>query len=140
MLTLSFCFITTEGLGATAALKRSWTLVSGSWCYVFCTNMISLTLLIVVQTIWKSVWGLNPYTPLGSVLSSLPTIIMGPMLAIVMTIMYINMRIEKEGLNAELFARNLGESDGGDLGETNYSSLLPEGEDVEAAVDLIVRA
>lgn len=68
---------------------------------------------------------------MGAILGSIPAIFFGPPLAIMMTIMYINLRIEKEGLNADLFARNLGESDGANAGESNYSSLLGRDEDGE---------
>lgn len=121
-----------EGLGAVAAMKRSWNLVQGSWCYVFCTCMIATCLVMFIQLFYQNMLHINVYTPLGAFLTYIPNIFLGPPLASMMTIMYINLRIEKEGLNAELFAQNLGRSDGVDAGETNYSSLITHdnGDDV----------
>ncbi|CAB9505208.1 expressed unknown protein [Seminavis robusta] len=121
--------IVVEGLGAMAALKRSGELVSGSWCYVFCTYMVSALVLTFLQLLWKGFVNYNLFTPLGSLVGHIPSVLGGPFLAIMMTIMYINLRVEKEGLNAELFARNLGESDGGNPGETSYSSLISKDEE-----------
>jgi hypothetical protein len=122
--------IIVEGLGAVGALKRSWALVSGSWCYVFCTYSCALAFLLTSQYLWKNLLSVNVYTPAGSLLGSVPSIIYGPILATMMTIMYINLRIEKEGLNAELFDQNLRESNGGNArsGESNYSTLIDKDE------------
>jgi hypothetical protein len=126
--------IIVEGLGAVEALKRSWTLVSGSWCYVFCTYIITVVFTMVLQVVWVIVLPSNTNTLAGSIVGSVPSIICGPVSAIMMTIMYINLRIEKEGLNEELFDQNLRESDGGKGGESNYSSLVNRDDDMKQPV------
>jgi hypothetical protein len=42
--------------------------------------------------------------------------------------MYINIRIEKEGLNEELFDSDLGERDGANYGDSNSNSLINKDE------------
>jgi hypothetical protein len=100
----------TEGLGAIAALKRSWSLVADRWCYVFGTYFVSCTVMMVVQILWQSLFAnaFNAFTFFGSIMGALPSLVFNPILAVMMTIMYINLRIEKEGLNAEAFSRDLG--------------------------------
>ena len=99
----------TEGLGANAALRRSWSLVSNRWCYVFGTYVSSMAAMMVVQILWQSIFAnFNAFTFFGSIMGALPSLVFNPILAVMMTIMYINLRIEKEGLNAEAFSRDLG--------------------------------
>jgi hypothetical protein len=118
--------IVVEGLGAAGALKRSWALVSGSWCYVFATYQIAFSFVLVLQFTFKSVFPYSLYTPAGAVIGFIPAIIFGPILAIMKTIMYLNLRVEKEGLNAEVFDRNLKESNGGKSRASDYSTLMNE--------------
>ena len=100
--------IVVEGLGAVEALKRSWALVSGSWCYVFCTYLILGSFLVILSSIGQLVSGINVYSPMGIILGSILSTIVGPTLVITMSVMCINLRVEKEGLNTELFPCSLG--------------------------------
>jgi hypothetical protein len=118
--------IVIEGLGVIGSLKRSYNLVTGSWCYVFCTHFIAMTFMLVLQMVWKAIFagGSDPlFTVWGAVVTAIPNVICVPIFACIMSIMYINLRVEKEGLNAENLAENLGESSGN---VALYSSLLSE--------------
>ena len=122
--------IVIEGYGVCSAFKRSMNLVSGSWCYVFCTVMIVFITTMIFQAVWGAVVvggndaGHTMFTIFGSIVASIPTIITAPIWGILMTIMYMNLRIEKEGLNADLLARNLGESGRSTGGGETYSPLV----------------
>jgi hypothetical protein len=107
--------IVIEGLGVFGSLKRSYNLVKGSWCYVFCTYFIAVTFMVAVQIIWNAILdGGNDlaFSLWGSVVATIPNVIFVPIFSCMMTIMYINLRVEKEGINAEKLAQNLGESSG----------------------------
>ena len=127
--------IVIEGYGLCSAFRRSMNLVSGSWCYVFCTVMIVFIITMIIQMVWSAVVvggndaGHTLFSIYGSIVAIMPTIITGPSLGILMTIMYINLRIEKEGLNADLLARNLGESGGRNGGIETYSPLVNDDDD-----------
>jgi len=126
--------IVMEGLGVFASFRRSSELVSGSWCYVFCTYMISFIFMLVIQMVWSAVMvGGNDashtlFSFFGSILAAIPGILFIPIFAIMMSIMYINLRIEKEGLNADRLARNMGESSGDTAA---YSALLNDSSNEE---------
>jgi hypothetical protein len=122
------CF-DTEGLGAVAAMKRSWSLVSDRWCYVFGTYVVASVIMMVVQFIWQALFTFNAFTFFGSIMGALPSLIFNPILAVMMTIMYINLRIEKEGLNAEIFSRELG------IVVAAYSSLITHDEEETTTTD-----
>ena len=120
--------IVVEGLGVFASLKRSWELVSGAWCYVFCTMFLCQILLILLNVIWSQLLlGLESTSALfsvyGTIASLVPAIVFGPFLSILVTLMYFNMRIDKEGLNQSELIRNMGDS--GAL-EDAYTPLLDE--------------
>jgi hypothetical protein len=93
----------------------------------------------VFFVIWKNIFNYNVYTFYGSIMNLIPGLIVYPIMAVmIMTIMYINLRVEKEGLNAEVFAREL---DG--ASEAYYDSLMnhdaqEEIEEKELAVSNIV--
>ena len=121
--------IVVEGLGALASFKRSSELSSGSWCYVFCTFLICYFFMIVVQLIWSYIFlggndvGKTMVSVTGSIIDIIPAVVFQPVLSIVMTLMYLNMRIEKEGLNADVLTRNMGDSGAIDSG---YSLLIDQ--------------
>jgi hypothetical protein len=107
--------IVIEGRGALGCFKRSMNLVSGSWCYVFCTFFIVYLLMLASQLIWSATFaGGNDashtlFSVWGSAVALVPAIIYAPVFAIMKTVMYINLRVEKEAMNADVLARDLGE-------------------------------
>jgi hypothetical protein len=127
----------TERLGVISAMKRSWNLVSDRWCFVFGLSFINGTIGIVFFVIWKNIFNYNVYTFYGSIMNLIPGLIVYPIMAVMMTVMYINLRVEKEGLNAEVFAREL------DAAAEAYDSLMNPGaqeeiEEKELAVSNVV--
>lgn len=128
--------IVVEGLGVFASLKRSSALTMGSGCYVFCTYMFCSILLYILNLVWQHLTigaGSNDaiFTIFGSLLGLVPSIVFVPVLSIVMTLMYLNMRIEKEGLNEETLIRNMGDSGALDAG---YAPLADQGAENEELV------
>lgn len=127
--------VVVEGLGAIASFKRSWTLSKGSWCYIFCTFLIFYIFLIILQLVWGTVvvGGSDVNSSMlslwGSILSIMPAIFFVPIMSIVMTLMYLNMRIEKEGLNEHVLLRDLGASGAVDA---SYSPLVESGANAES--------
>eukprot|EP00545_Synedropsis_sp_CCMP1620_P001444 CAMPEP_0119004994 /NCGR_PEP_ID=MMETSP1176-20130426/1468_1 /TAXON_ID=265551 /ORGANISM="Synedropsis recta cf, Strain CCMP1620" /LENGTH=306 /DNA_ID=CAMNT_0006956757 /DNA_START=35 /DNA_END=955 /DNA_ORIENTATION=+ len=138
--------IVMEGVGVFASFKRSYNLVSGSWCYVYCTFMIAYILMMILQSIQgllvalvggNDVGRTTISSFFGSMAAALPGIIFAPIYAIMTSIVYINLRVEKEGLNAYLLARTLGFEQGGSTeqqgdaadGTSNYSPLLSINDD-----------
>jgi hypothetical protein len=107
--------IVLENFGITGSLKRSYDLVSGSWCYVFCTLMIVYFIMIVTQMLWSSIFaggndlGHTLFSITGSIIAVIPTLFAVPLFAIMQTVMYFNLRVEKEGLNADVLLREMGE-------------------------------
>merc|ERR1719254_12208 len=90
--------IVIEGIGVFGSFRRSMDLVSGSWCYVFCTQIIVATFMGIATIVWTVIFnadGTAVYNPFQAMLSLIPNIIVHPILAIAMTIMYINLRVEK---------------------------------------------
>ena len=106
--------IVIENKGAMDSMKRSWELVSGSWCYVFCTFLIVTFCSAVLQSIWSALVvggndaGHTMFSPIGYVLTLIPGLLIIPISGIVRTVMYFNLRVEKEGLNAHVLSRDLG--------------------------------
>jgi hypothetical protein len=127
--------IVIEGHGAFGCFKRSMNLVSGSWCYVFCTFVIIYVFMIASQFIWSATFaGGNDashtlFSVWGSAVSLVHAIIYAPVFAIMKTVMYINLRVEKEALNADVLARDLGEG-GSDISYRQVGLMDEEEETV----------
>jgi hypothetical protein len=77
--------IVVENFGTTGSLKRSYNLVSGKWCYVFCIVFIFLVKAVI------------------------PSLFYVPLFAPMQTVMYFNLRVEKEGMNADVLLREMGD-------------------------------
>jgi hypothetical protein len=136
-----------EGTGAIASFGRSSELVSMSWCYVFCTATIAYFFMMLCQVVWSAVFaggndaGHTLFSVWGTFIAAVPAVVFMPVLAIMMTIMYINLRVEKEGLNADRLARDLGRSEGtsGDsvAATRTYSPLVNEDDEAAAQVSSV---
>lgn len=132
--------IVIEGKGVMGSLNRSWELTNGSWCYVCCTQLIFFIIVFALAYIPAFFVGFNSAMngeQIGAftqILLNIPSILWQPLLAIAMTIMYINLRIEKESLNYDMFARDLGHA----CGDAVYTNLVDhdnfKDEDVEIAM------
>jgi len=122
--------IVVEGLGVLASFRRSMDLVSGSWCYIFCCLMIASFFTFVLVIVWSSICAsgyIALFSPLGYVITCIPSIIYMPLHAIIMTIIYINLRIEKEALNSDMLAKDLRESCGEGASYNTVGLLSNEG-------------
>lgn len=132
--------IVVEKYGVFGSLGRSRSLVSGSWCYVFCTFLIVYLIMFAATFVWNLafVTVLNKHnaltTIIGYLISNVPAIFMIPILGITQTVMYFNLRVEKEGLDTDLLASDLGER-GGDVSYRQVSLMeMMEGEDKAKAM------
>jgi hypothetical protein len=54
-------------------------------------------------------FGHTLFSAKGSVIAVIPSIFSTPFLAIMETVMYFNLRVEKEGLNADVLLRDMGD-------------------------------
>ena len=108
--------IVIEGYGVMGSFGRSMNLVSGSWCYVLCTYMCVCVFMLITQVIWSAVFAggndashtISIFSVWGSAVAMVPAIVYGPVFAIMKTVMYINLRVEKEAVNADVLARGFG--------------------------------
>jgi hypothetical protein len=89
-------------------MKRSWNLVSDHWCSVFGIWLIMFAIGTGLHLLWSHFFTANAYTISGAIVGSIPSFIVNPIMAVMMAVVYINLRIEKEGLNTEAFSRDLG--------------------------------
>ena len=109
--------IVIENKGVIESMKRSWELVSGSWCYVFCTYLIVTVAFFAIQMTWTAfVVGGNDaghaiFSVAGYTLGLVPGLVLTPIAGIVKSVMYFNLRVEKEGLNAHVLSRDLGDAE-----------------------------
>eukprot|EP00548_Thalassiothrix_antarctica_P000353 CAMPEP_0194149536 /NCGR_PEP_ID=MMETSP0152-20130528/38471_1 /TAXON_ID=1049557 /ORGANISM="Thalassiothrix antarctica, Strain L6-D1" /LENGTH=355 /DNA_ID=CAMNT_0038851767 /DNA_START=56 /DNA_END=1123 /DNA_ORIENTATION=- len=101
------------------AILKSQNLTRGSWCYCFCTALIGyavvvlmkiLWIMIVLEGIFKDTDQYLLYTLTGSLLMTVPLALVLPIFAILQTIMYFNLRVEKEGMNFEALLKDLGQT------------------------------
>jgi hypothetical protein len=130
--------ILVEKTSSCGSLKRSYNLVSGSWCYVFCTFFIVYVIMVIGQMIWSAIFaggndlGHTVFSVWGSLGASIFGIFMAPLFAITKTIMYFSLRVEKEGLNADVFLREVG----GRADDTDYRHVpLIDDADMESPND-----
>ncbi len=116
-LTLSSPALLIEDLGPVAAMRRSWALVKERWWFTFGIFVIS-TLLVTILSLLVQGLLLAPLLTdsdnevLGGILTSLGSIVANvftlPIQAAVITILYFDLRVRKEGLDLELLARDIG--------------------------------
>jgi hypothetical protein len=92
-------------------------LVSDHWCYAFGIWFICFAVGTAFHLIWNQIFTINAYTFSGTIMGSIPSFLVNPIAAVMVTIMYINLRVEKEGLNAAVFSHELGV-------EADYGSFI----------------
>ncbi len=116
-LALSAPALLIEDLGPIAALKRSWRLVKDRWWVTFGVFVISSLLVALLAGLIQLLL-LAPLLAdsdnelLGGVLTALGAIVANvftlPIQAAVITILYFDLRVRKEGFDLELLARSMG--------------------------------
>jgi len=115
-----------EDESATGAMGRSWALVKDRWWATFAVVLVTFLLLLVVGAVIQSLVALPGQladsqllsavlSTLGQILSDLVTI---PLQAAVLTILYFDLRVRKEGFDLALLAEGVeaGEGDAEDAG------------------------
>jgi hypothetical protein len=102
-----------ENFGAAQSLSRSKALVSGSWCYVFCTVMVVTVSVSGFQMLYSNVLlggtngGYTLFSITGSIVSLIPVLLFGPIFGAMQFVVYVNLRVQKEGLNLDVLVREL---------------------------------
>jgi len=98
--------------GAIAAMGRSWELTTGYRGKAFLTLIAVVLLLAVPWLLITTLWGLIGDAGVGSismlVVQSLLGIFIYPLLYVVLTVLYYDLRVRKEGFDLELLATALG--------------------------------
>lgn len=103
--------IVIEGLGPVGALQRSWYLVEGSWWRVFGIALVFLLISIALSIpvlIVSSLVGLASDF-VGSLVGAAGTALITPVGFIGMTLLYLDLRVRREGLEVETLAAGLAE-------------------------------
>ena len=108
---LVFPAIVIENVSALGGVKRALDLVQNRWCSVFClTFLIAIANGIVSKILQTIILGSNPWallTPSGVLVTYVPAIFVLPAITILNTVIYLNLRIDKEGMNVDVVRRDV---------------------------------
>jgi hypothetical protein len=96
-----------ERKGVTESMSRSWNLVSGSWWHTLGVIFVAAIIAGVVNNILSAIGGNNFF--LYWICSAIGQILTAPFVALVSIVLYVDLRIRREGMTAETLA---GELDG----------------------------
>ena len=129
-------FIIEKSGGIKASIERSFELVKGSWCYVFCVAFVVILLQVPGQMIFGALIQVMFGDPETSSLACfgdlLYMVLLSPITAICETVMYFNLRVEKEGLNHTVLMNDFR----GDESDQPYEPLITD-EDEEIREDAV---
>ncbi len=118
-LAVSACALVVEGLGATDAMNRSWSLTKGYRWKVFATMAVALCLIYLISLAAVFVGGFVALALGGDVVTSLVvvaavsaafSVLVYPYVYSAVTVLYYDLRVRKEGFDLELRASQLGAS------------------------------
>jgi Uncharacterised protein family (UPF0259) len=104
-LSMSVPAFVVERKGVTESMSRSWNLVSGSWWHVLGVIFVAAILAGVVNGILSAIGGNNFF--LYWIFSAIGQILTAPFVALVSIVLYVDLRIRREGLTAETLATEL---------------------------------
>ncbi len=94
-----------ERRGVTDSISRSWNLVSGSWWHVFGVIIVAAIIAGIVNGILTAIGG---STFIGAwLLSAIAQIITAPFVALVSVVLYVDLRVRHENLDAGTLGRDL---------------------------------
>jgi len=96
-----------EHFGPTSALARSWRLSKDSAWHIFLSLGLAWLLYFVIAVIANLVGAMLLSNTLTGILSAILIIPIYPLLAVVSTLLYYDLRIRKEGFDLELMSREL---------------------------------
>ena len=114
---VGFPAMLSEGLGPVAALGRSFQLVKGRWWPTFGAVLVMYLIVIVISGILGVLFGATLIASLDSeavaaviytIVNTLSSLITLPLFAAVLTIIYFDLRVRKEGFDLSLLARGVG--------------------------------
>jgi hypothetical protein len=109
--------IVLERKSAVDAMQRSWELVHGNRCYVFCTIFL-LMLVGMVIGLFSNLLG-----PVGSLVIHVAWMIIAtPLGTILGTVLFFSLRVEREGLNKTMLLQELGVDGEHLLAESNHNN------------------
>jgi hypothetical protein len=107
-----------EGLGGTAALRRSFRLVRGRWWRVALTLVVARVLVGIVSGVVLAILLVVPHTIdsssillalIGSTIAGSVTVaVVQPVQSAIITILYFDLRVRKDGFDLALLAAGLG--------------------------------
>ena len=97
-----------ERVGPLAALSRSWELSKGSAAHIFFSLGLAWTLYIIILMVVGAVGAVTIGPAVTQIISSVLIIPIYPLLAVVSTLLYYDLRIRKEGFDLEVMSRELG--------------------------------
>jgi hypothetical protein len=115
---VSFPALLSEGIGPIAALGRSFRLVKGRWWPTFGALLVMYLLVIVISGILGALLGATLIAAVDSevvaavfytIVNTLSSLITLPLMAAVLTVMYFDLRVRKEGFDLQLLARGVGQ-------------------------------
>jgi hypothetical protein len=119
-----------QGTRGTAALRRSWALVRGTWWSVFGTMLLALVLVFIVTLVVNAILGVivGAVVPsahpgahafvLGSLEGIATVLFFTPFTCAIATVLTVDMRVRKEGLDLELLTE--GQTRGGGPGSFDF--------------------
>jgi hypothetical protein len=114
---LSFPALLSEGLGPVEALGRSFRLVKGRWWATFGALLVMYVLVAVISGILGAVLGATLIAStdneavaavIYTIINTLSSLITLPLFAAVLTVVYFDLRVRKEGFDLQLLARGVG--------------------------------
>jgi hypothetical protein len=117
---VSFPALLSEGLGPVAALGRSFKLVQGRWWPVFGALLVMYLLVAVISGILGALFGATLIAAVDSevvagiiytIVNTLSSLITLPLTAAVLTVIYFDLRVRKEGFDLQLLARGVGQDE-----------------------------
>lgn len=115
---VSFPALLSEGIGPVAALGRSFRLVKGRWWATFGALLVMYLLVIVISGILGALLGATLIAAVDSeavaavfytIVNTLSSLITLPLMAAVLTVIYFDLRVRKEGFDLQLLARGVGQ-------------------------------
>ena len=94
--------------GPISALSRTWRLSKDSAWHIFLSLGLAWLLYLVIAVIANLIGAMLLSNTLTGILSALLIIPIYPLLAVVSTLLYYDLRIRKEGFDLEVMSRELG--------------------------------
>jgi hypothetical protein len=114
---VSFPALLSEGIGPVAALRRSFRLVKGRWWPTFGALLVMYLLVAVISGILGALLGATLIAAVDNeavaavfytIINTLSSLITLPLMASVLTVVYFDLRVRKEGFDLQLLARGVG--------------------------------